>query len=139
VYIFPVIIGFMKIDFLVLQHWFLARLYEVYGKLSHSPKHRRLHPCPDFRLKFWCSKIFFTITFSFLKVWASICKYMCLIINHILCESFKTLAQYFQIYLLLNLNVSFKILFLTVTCLFLKVQVYFPYHLPHLMWLGSLL
>jgi len=62
--------------------WFLARLYEVYGELSYSPR----RPRPNFRLKFWCSKIFFTLTLSFLKVSTSNFKYMFLIINHILCD-----------------------------------------------------
>jgi hypothetical protein len=39
---------------------------------------------PVSALKFWCSKIFFTITFSCLKVSTSNFKYMFLIINHIL-------------------------------------------------------
>jgi hypothetical protein len=63
---------------------FLARLYKVYGELSYSPRRRR--PRPDFRLKFWCSKIFVNITLSFLKVSTSNFKYMFLIINHILCD-----------------------------------------------------
>jgi hypothetical protein len=49
---------------IVFVRTFLSRLYEVYRELSYSPRCPRL----DFRLKFWCSKIFFTITLSFLKV-----------------------------------------------------------------------
>jgi hypothetical protein len=72
--------------FLTKVDQFLARLYKVYEELFYSPWRRRLRPRPNFILKFWCCKIFFTITFSFLGVSTSNFKYMFLIINRILCD-----------------------------------------------------
>jgi hypothetical protein len=55
----------IMIRLIIISDTFLARLCELYGELSYSPWRRRRRPRPDFRLKFRCSKIFFTITLSF--------------------------------------------------------------------------
>ena len=120
---------------------FLARLYEVYGELSYSPRRRR--PRTQFWLKFWCSCTFFTVPSKVFMGFIWNFKYMFLIITHIIWgKVHNPIHHIFRIISPWNLEISWKIVichyYLFISWgIYFKLQISVSYHHPHHVWPGS--